>query len=98
MNRVFQISEIETMCQDLKTILEQCKEHVFAMQSCADKVESALNKVPADVQYQGAFTALDSLRQSLKTDRMDEALQKLEECRVRACELIPAADEEYACL
>ena len=92
MNRVFQISEIETMCQDLKAILEQCKEHVSAMKSCADKVES----VPRDVQYGDAFTALYSLRQSLKTDRMDEALQKLEECRARACELIPAVDEEYA--
>ena len=50
MNRVFQISEIETLCQDLKSILEQCREHVSAMKSCADQVENALNGVPRDVQ------------------------------------------------
>ena len=81
MNRVFQISEIETLCQDLKSILEQCREHVSAMKSCADQVENALNGVPRDVQDGGAFTALYSLRNSLKTDRIDEAIQKLENCR-----------------
>ena len=58
MNRVFQISEIETLCQDLKSILEQCREHVSAMKSCADQAENALNSVPRDVQDGGEFTVV----------------------------------------
>lgn len=68
MNRVFQISEIETMCQDLKTILEQCKEHVSAMQSCADKVESALGEVRAKWEKvtENAQAAVEKLLASVK--------------------------------
>ena len=94
MKRVFQISEIETLCQDLKSILEQCKDHVSSMKGCADEAWSALSGVPGDVRYGDGFTAVTSLRNALKTEQMDDALEKLENCRVRACELIPTADKE----
>lgn len=35
-------------------------------------------------------------RSALKTEQMETALTKLENCRQRACDLIPAADTDYA--
>ncbi|MFR2836814.1 MAG: hypothetical protein ACLTCI_09715 [[Clostridium] nexile] len=35
--RVFQVSEITQLCKDIKSILEQCKEHVSAMRTYADQ-------------------------------------------------------------
>ena len=46
MRRVFQTAEIESLCQELKSILEACKGHVEAMKSCATQAENALNEVP----------------------------------------------------
>ncbi len=37
MKRVFQVSEITQLCKDIKSILEQCKEHVSAMRTYADQ-------------------------------------------------------------
>ncbi|RHK57987.1 hypothetical protein DW054_16950, partial [Dorea formicigenerans] len=40
--------------------------------------------------------SVSELRSALKTEKIEDALTKLENCRVRACELIPAADTDYA--
>ena len=96
MRRVFQTAEIESLCQELKSILEACKGHVEAMKSCATQAENALNEVPWPERDSLAVSAVGTLRRALKTDKMEETLKKIENCRVRACELIPAADKEYA--
>ena len=96
MRRVFQTAEIESLCQELKSILEACKGHVEAMKSCATQAENALNEVPWPERDSLAVSAVGTLRRALKTDKMEETLKKIENCRVRACELIPAADSDYA--
>ena len=96
MKRVFQVSEITQLCKDIKSILEQCKDHVSAMRTYADQAGEALDAVPYEVRYGIAVHDVSQLRSALKTEQMEAALLKLESCRVRACDLIPAADTDYA--
>ena len=96
MKRVFQVSEITQLCKDIKSILEQCKEHVSAMRTYADQAGEALDAVPYEVRYGIAVHDVSQLRSALKTEQMEAALTKLEKCRQRACDLIPAADTDYA--
>ena len=96
MKRVFQVSEITQLCKDIKSILEQCKDHVSAMRTYADQAGEALDAVPYEVRYGIAVHDASQLRSALKTEQMEAALLKLERCRVRACDLIPAADTDYA--
>ena len=96
MKRVFQVSEITTLCNELKTLLNGCKTHIVNMKTYADQAEAALGTVPDDVRYSVAVQDVSQLRSALKTEKIEEALTKLENCRQRACELIPAADSDYA--
>ena len=96
MKRVFQVSEITQLCKDIKSILEQCKEHVSAMRTYADQAGEALDAVPSEARYGIAVHDVSQLRSALKTEQMETALTKLEKCRQRACDLIPAADTDYA--
>jgi len=96
MKRVFQVSEITQLCKDIKSILEQCKEHVSAMRTYADQAGEALEAVPYEARYGIAVHDVSQLRSALKTEQMETALTKLEKCRQRACDLIPAADTDYA--
>lgn len=96
MKRVFQVSEITQLCKDIKSILEQCKEHVSAMRTYADQAGEALDAVPSEARYGIAIHDVSQLRSALKTEQMETALTKLEKCRQRACDLIPAADTDYA--
>lgn len=96
MKRVFQVSEITQLCKDIKSILEQCKEHVSAMRNYADQAGEALDTVPSEARYGIAVHDVSQLRSALKTEQMETALTKLEKCRQRACDLIPAADTDYA--
>ena len=96
MKRVFQVSEITTLCNELKTLLNGCKTHIANMKTYADQAEAALGTVPDDVRYSVAVQDVSQLRSALKTEKIEEALTKLENCRQRACELIPAADSDYA--
>ena len=96
MRRIFQISEITAMCEEVKKLLQACKEHISSMRAYTDLVEEALAAVPADVRYEGAVSSVWELRSALKTEKINATLNKLENCRVRACELIPAADADYA--
>ena len=66
------------------------------MKTYADQADEALAEVPGEVRYYGAVSSISQLRSALKTEKIEEALTKLENCRVRACELIPAADSDYA--
>ena len=56
----------------------------------------ALDAVPYEVRYGIAVHDVSQLRSALKTEQMEAALTKLEKCRQRACDLIPAADTDYA--
>ena len=96
MKRVFQVSEITTLCNELKTLLNGCKTHIANMKTYADQADEALAEVPSEVRYYGAVSSVSQLRSALKTEKIEEALTKLENCRQRACELIPAADSDYA--
>ena len=96
MKRVFQVSEITTLCNELKTLLNGCKTHIANMKTYADQAEAALGTVPDDVRYSVAVQDVSQLRSALKTEKIEEALTKLENCRQRVCELIPAADSDYA--
>ena len=96
MKRVFQVSEITTLCNELKTLLNGCKTHIANMKTYVDQAEAELGTVPDDVRYSVAVQDVSQLRSALKTEKIEEALTKLENCRQRACELIPAADSDYA--
>ena len=96
MKRVFQVSEISTLCNELKTLLNGCKTHISNMKTYAEQADEALAEVPGEVRHYGAVSSVSELRSALKTEKMEEALTKLENCRQRACELIPAADTDYA--
>lgn len=96
MKRVFQVSEITQLCKEIKNILEQCRDHVSAMRTYADQADEALAEVPADARCYEAVSSVSHLRSALKTEKIEEALSKLENCRARACELIPAVDTDYA--
>ena len=96
MKRVFQVSEITTLCKELKTLLNGCKTHISNMKTYADQADEALAEVPGEVRHYGAIFSVSELRSALKTEKIEDALTKLENCRVRACELIPAADTDYA--
>lgn len=96
MKRVFQVSEITTLCNELKTLLNGCKTHIVNMKTYAEQADEALAEVPGEVRHYDAVSSASELRSALKTEKMEEALTKLENCRQRACELIPAADTDYA--
>ncbi len=96
MKRVFQVSEITTLCNELKTLLNGCKTHISNMKTYAEQADEALAEVPGEVRHYDAVSSASELRSALKTEKMEEALTKLENCRQRACELIPAADTDYA--
>ena len=96
MKRVFQVSEITTLCNELKTLLNGCKTHISNMKTYAEQADEALAEVPGEVRHYGAVYSVSELRSALKTEKIEDALTKLENCRVRACELIPAADTDYA--
>ena len=96
MKRVFQVSEITTLCNELKTLLNGCKTHIANMKTYADQADEALAEVPGEVRHYGAVSSVSQLRSALKTEKIEEALTKLENCRQRVCELIPAADSDYA--
>ena len=96
MKRVFQVSEISTLCNELKTLLNGCKTHISNMKTYAEQADEALAEVPGEVRHYGAVYSVSELRSALKTEKIEDALTKLENCRVRACELIPAADTDYA--
>ena len=74
MKRVFQVSEITQLCKDIKSILEQCKEHVSAMRTYADQAGEALDAVPYEVRYGIAVHDVSQLRSALKTEQMENAL------------------------
>ena len=65
------------------------------MKTYADQADEALAEVPGEVRHYGAVSSVSQLRSALKTEKIEEALTKLENCRQRACELIPAADSDY---
>ena len=96
MKRVFQVSEITTLCNELKTLLNGCKTHISNMKTYAEQADEALAEVPGEVRHYDAVSSASELRSALKTEKIEEALTKLENCRQRACELIPAADTDYA--
>ena len=96
MKRVFQVSEISTLCNELKTLLNGCKTHISNMKTYAEQADEALAEVPGEVRHYDAVSSASELRSALKTEKIEEALTKLENCRQRACELIPAADTDYA--
>ena len=96
MKRVFQVSEITMLCNELKTLLNGCKTHIVNMKTYAEQADEALAEVPGEVRHYGAVYSVSELRSALKTEKIEDALTKLENCRVRACELIPAADTDYA--
>ena len=96
MKRVFQVSEISTLCNELKTLLNGCKTHISDMKTYAEQADEALAEVPGEVRHYDAVSSASELRSALKTEKIEEALTKLENCRQRACELIPAADTDYA--
>ena len=81
MKRVFQVSEITTLCNELKTLLNGCKTHIANMKTYADQAEAALGTVPDDVRYSVAVQDVSQLRSALKTEKIEEALTKLENCR-----------------
>ena len=62
MKRVFQVSEITQLCKDIKSILEQCKEHVSAMRTYADQAGEALDAVPSEARYGIAVHDVSQLR------------------------------------
>ena len=96
MKRVFQVSEITTLCNELKTLLNACKDHISKMKTYADQADEALAEVPGEVRHYRAVSSVSELRSALKTEKIEDALTKLEDCRQRACDLIPAADADYA--
>ena len=91
MKRVFQVSEITTLCNELKTLLNGCKTHISNMKTYAEQADEALAEVPGEVRHYGAVYSVSELRSALKTEKIEDALTKLENCRVRACELIPGS-------
>ncbi|WP_270188603.1 DUF6531 domain-containing protein, partial [Mediterraneibacter gnavus] len=95
MKRVFQVSEITTLCNELKTLLNGCKTHISNMKTYAEQADEALAEVPGEVRHYGAVYSVSELRSALKTEKIEDALTKLENCRVRACELIPAAQARW---
>ena len=96
MNRVFNTSSIESICTELKKLANQCKDHVEQMEQVASKARAAVESVPSGARSGAALSAAGSLKRALKTDETEEFLRKLENCRVRALSLIPAADSQYA--
>ena len=68
----------------------------FKHETYAEQADEALAEVPGEVRHYGAVYSVSELRSALKTEKIEDALTKLENCRVRACELIPAADTDYA--
>ena len=66
------------------------------MRTYADQAGEALDAVPSEARYGIAVHDVSQLRSALKTEQMETALTKLEKCRQRACDLIPAADTDYA--
>lgn len=84
------------LCNELKTLLNGCKTHIVNMKTYAEQADEALAEVPGEVRHYGAVYSVSELRSALKTEKIEDALTKLENCRVRACELIPAADTDYA--
>ena len=78
MKRVFQVSEITQLCKDIKSILEQCKEHVSAMRTYADQAGEALDAVPYEVRYGIAVHDVSQLRSALKTEEMQPKSLRLD--------------------
>ena len=55
MKRVFQVSEITTLCNELKTLLNGCKTHISNMKTYAEQADEALAEVPGEVRISVNF-------------------------------------------
>ena len=96
MDRIFDTGSIEQICEEIKSILNDCKDHMETMRSTASEAQQAVASVPSDVRDASVDTAAEALKSAISNTDLDKIIRKLDGCRTRACPLIPAADKQYA--
>ena len=96
MDRIFDTGSIEQICEEIKSILNECKDHMETMRSTASEAQQVVAGVPSDVRDASVDTAAEALKSAISNTDLDKIIRKLDGCRTRACTLIPAADKQYA--
>lgn len=96
MDKIFDTGSIEQICEEIKSILNDCKDHMETMRSTASEAQQAVASVPSDVRDASVDTAAEALKSAISNTDLDKIIRKLDGCRTRACTLIPAADKQYA--
>ena len=98
MNRIFDEGGIGEICSGITRVLEQSQAYIEEMGAVCSRAEGAEGAVPSYVAKAGISGACSALRGSLSSadEEIERTVKKLEDCRIRGTELIPAADRDYA--
>lgn len=96
MDRIFEKSSVGEICDDIKKVLEESKDFMEDMVSIANKADDAFAEVPSYAKDYSVSTAASSLRTHIDGVNLDTLISRLDSCKTRAKELIPASDSQYA--
>ncbi len=96
MDRIFEKSSIEQICDDIKRILKESRDYMEDMISIANQAEDAFSEVPSYARDYQVTQAASSLKSHIRGVDLDPLISKLDDCRTRAGALIPTADSQFA--
>lgn len=95
MDRIFNQSYIQNLCEELKQSMTELKAQMTVMENVADNAINAMNQVPSDVMDSSIESEANALKSRIADIDIEAFERKIETCELRATKLIPNADNQY---
>lgn len=95
MDRIFDQSYIQNLCEELKASMRELKAQMNVMENAADNAISAMNQVPSDVMDSSIESEANALKNRIADIDIEGFQRKIEDCETRTTKLIPTADAQY---
>ncbi len=96
MDRIFQKTDIEEICTAAKQAITDTKDCIDDIKSTARAISAAAGNIPAEAKSGDLAGVSSALPGKLEKDNYDTTKTKLDQCREKACTVIPAFDTQYA--
>lgn len=96
MDRIFEQNHIETMCSEIKRILEESKEYMEDILAIANSAEEVWDSVPEEAKDYSVSKAVGQLRTCINNIDLDSVICILDSCRNNVNDNILDADRRYA--
>ncbi len=95
MDRIFSQEYIQSLCAELRSTMNDMKNQLNTMENVASSAESVVSGVPSDVVESSVYSEASALKSNIANINIDNFMNKIDDCEMRATGLIPAADSQY---